>query len=169
MANKSVFASLKGKMLPKADARNSEGAPAYAYGAEHKLAQLAMTGTFGASFYKDAQSQVTELVEAAETVSSVFLAQTAVHVRERGHMKDTPALLLAVLSRRDPVLFRATFGRVITSGKMLRVFVQILRSGRLLGRTATAAPLDQGQPQCAPSGRGRGDPCRVRRPHLERA
>ncbi len=140
MANKSVFASLKGKMLPKADARNSEGAPAYAYNAEHKLAQLAMTGTFGASFYKDAQSQVTELVEAAEAVSPVFLAQTAIHVRERGHMKDTPALLLAVLSRRDPVLFRATFGRVITSGKMLRVFVQILRSGQVGRKSLGSRP-----------------------------
>ena len=140
MANKSVFASLKGKLLPKADARNSEGAPAYAYNAEHKLAQLAMTGTFGASFYKDAQSQVTELVEAAESVSPVFLAQTAIHVRERGHMKDTPALLLAVLSRRDPVLFRATFGRVITSGKMLRVFVQILRSGQVGRKSLGSRP-----------------------------
>lgn len=130
MANKSVFAALRGRLLPRADAKNTEGAKAYAYGAEHKLAQLAMTGTFGGGFYQDAQAEVSALVAAAMAVEPLFLAQTALHVREKGHMKDTPALLLAVLSARDPALFAQVFGRVITSGKMLRTFVQILRSGQ---------------------------------------
>lgn len=130
MANKSVFASLAGRLLPKATARNAEGAKAHAYGAEHKLAQLAMTGTFGGGFYQDAQAEVSALVEAAMAVDPLFLARTAVHVREKGHMKDTPALLLAVLSARDPALFAQVFGRVVTSGKVLRGFVQILRSGQ---------------------------------------
>lgn len=130
MANKSVFASLKGRLLPKATALNAEGAKAYAYGAEHKLAQLAMTGTFGGGFYQDAQTEVSALVEAAMAVEPLFLAQTAVHVRGRGHMKDTPALLLAVLASRDPALFALAFPKVVTSGKVLRGFVQILRSGQ---------------------------------------
>ncbi len=130
MANKSVFASLKGRFLPKATAVNAEGAKAYAHGAEHKLAQLAMTGTFGGGFYQDAQAEVAALVAAAEAVEPMFLAKTAVHVRLRGHMKDTPALLLAVLASRDPVLFAAAFPKVVSSGKMLRTFVQILRSGQ---------------------------------------
>lgn len=130
MANKSVFASLVGRLLPRADATNTEGAKAYAYGARHKLAQLAMTGTFGGGFYQDAQAEVSALVEAAMAVDPQFLARAAVHVRDKGHMKDTPALLLAVLSARDPALFAAVFGRVVTSGKMLRGFVQILRSGQ---------------------------------------
>lgn len=130
MANKSVFASLVGRLLPKATARNAEGAGAYAHGAEHKLAQLAMTGTFGGGFYQDAQAETSALVAAAMAVDPLFLAQTAVHVREKGHMKDTPALLLAVLSARDPALFAQVFGRVVTSGRMLRTFVQILRSGQ---------------------------------------
>ena len=58
MANKSVFASLAGRLLPKATATNAAGAKAYAYGAEHKLAQLAMTGSFGGGFYQDAQAEV---------------------------------------------------------------------------------------------------------------
>ncbi|AGT08810.1 vWA domain-containing protein [Paracoccus aminophilus] len=130
MANKSVFASLAGRLLPRAKAVNAEGAIAYAYGAEHRLAQLAMTGTFGGGFYQDAQVEVTALVDAAMVVDPLFLAQAAVHVREKGHMKDTPALLLAVLSTRDPALFARVFERVVTSGKMLRTFVQILRSGQ---------------------------------------
>ena len=110
MANKSVFASLAGRLLPKATATNAAGAKAYAYGAEHKLAQLAMTGSFGGGFYQDAQAEVSALVAAAEAVEPMFLAQTAVHVRAKGNMKDTPALLLAVLASRDPALFQAAFG-----------------------------------------------------------
>ncbi|WP_112312701.1 vWA domain-containing protein [Pseudogemmobacter bohemicus] len=130
MANKSVFASLVGRLLPQANSLNAAGAIAYDYTAEHRLAQLAMTGTFGGGFYQDAQAEVSALVEAAMAVEPLFLAQTALHVREKGHMKDTPALLLAVLSARDPALFAQVFGRVITSGRMLRSFVQILRSGQ---------------------------------------
>lgn len=130
MANKSVFASLAGRLLPKATATNAHGAKAYAYGAEHKLAQLAMTGTFGGGFYQDAQTEVAALLAAAEAVEPMFLAKTAVHVRTKGHMKDTPALLLAVLASRDPALFAQAFPQVVTSGKMLRTFVQILRSGQ---------------------------------------
>lgn len=130
MANKSVFASLAGRLLPKATATNAHGAKAYAYGAEHRLAQLAMTGTVGGGFYQDAEAEVTALVDAAEAVEPLFLAKTAVHVRTKGHMKDTPALLLAVLASRDAALFTLAFPKVVTSGKMLRTFVQILRSGR---------------------------------------
>jgi 60 kDa SS-A/Ro ribonucleoprotein len=130
MANKSVFASLAGRLMPKATATNAHGAKAYALGAEHKLAQLAMTGTFGGGFYQDAQAEVSAMVAAALAVKPMFLAQTAVHVRAKGHMKDTPALLLAVLAARDPVLFARAFPHVVTSGKMLRSFVQILRSGQ---------------------------------------
>ncbi|SMO69808.1 vWA domain-containing protein [Paracoccus laeviglucosivorans] len=130
MANKSLFASLAGRLVQRATATNAAGAKAYAYGAEHKLAQLAMTGTFGGGFYQGAQAEVSALLDAAMAVDPVFLAQTAVHVREKGHMKDTPALLLAVLSARDPALFAQIFGRVVTSGKVLRGFVQILRSGQ---------------------------------------
>lgn len=130
MANKSVFASLKGRLLPKATALNAAGAHAYDLGARHRLAQLAMTGTFGGGFYQDAQVEVAALVAAASAVEPRFLAQTAVHVRDKGHMKDTPALLLAVLASRDPALFALVFPRVVTSGRMLRTFVQILRSGQ---------------------------------------
>jgi len=140
MANKSVFASLKGRLLPKATALNAEGAKAYAYGAEHKLAQLAMTGTFGGGFYRDAQTEVSALVEAAMAVQPLFLAQTAVHVWGKGHMKDTPALLLAVLASRDPVLFAQAFPKVVTSGKVLRGFVQILRSGQAGRRSLGSRP-----------------------------
>ena len=58
MANKSLFKSYVGKLLPKATARNREGAPAYAYDARHKLAQLAMTGTLSQTFYAQPHEQL---------------------------------------------------------------------------------------------------------------
>lgn len=130
MANRSVFASLRGLFVPKADTRNTAGAAAYDLAASHKLVQLAMTGTFGNSYYQDAQSQTNTLLELARNVEPDFLARVAIHAREKGHMKDTPALLLAVLSSRDPALFARIFPKVVTTGRMLRTFVQIMRSGQ---------------------------------------
>ena len=130
MANKSVFASLRGRMLPKADAVNKEGAPAYRYQDRQQLAQLAMTGTVGDLFYQAADIELAKVLDVANKVSPEFLARTAIHVREKGHMKDMPALLLAVLASRDTQLFAAAFPRVVTNGKMLRNFVQIMRSGQ---------------------------------------
>ena len=133
MANKSLFRSTIGKLLPKTDTINRAGAPAYDYGWDHALAQLAMTGTFNDGFYGSGATQIGDLLLAAEEVDPVFLAQTAIYARKHGYMKDTPALLLAVLSMKDPVIFARTFGRVIDNGKMLRNFVQIMRSG-VVGR-----------------------------------
>ncbi|NBZ89386.1 vWA domain-containing protein [Stagnihabitans tardus] len=136
MANKSVFAAWKGRQ----PTTNEAGGPAHALAPRHRLAQLAMTGTFGAAFYQDAQTQVTALIEAAQAVEPRFLAQAAIHAREKGQMKDAPALLLAVLSMRDPVLFARAFPRVVTSGRVLRSFVQILRSGQVGRKSLGSRP-----------------------------
>ncbi|MCB2080282.1 MAG: RNA-binding protein, partial [Novosphingobium sp.] len=55
--------------------------------------------------------------------------------RQSGAMKDMPALLIAVLSMSDPDLMVPVFKRVIDNGRMLRNFVQIMRSGQT-GRTS---------------------------------
>lgn len=130
MANKSVFASLRGRLLPKAEAVNEAGAVAYALSDAHALAQLAMTGSVGGGYYQDAQTELTRFVALADVVDPVFLAKSALHVRAKGHMKDTPAVLLAVLARREPALFATVFNRVIDNGRMLRTFVQVVRSGQ---------------------------------------
>ena len=140
MANKSLFQSTIGKLLPRTNARNREGAPAFAYEPRHKLAQLAMTGTLSATFYADARQHLDEVLEVAATVEPRFLAQTAIHARRQGHMKDMPALLLAALSTRDPVLLTRAFPRVIDNGRMLRTFVQILRSGQVGRKSLGSRP-----------------------------
>ncbi|HEX8655189.1 MAG TPA: TROVE domain-containing protein [Allosphingosinicella sp.] len=129
MANKGLFASAIARLLPAADALNREWAPAYAYGPEHKLAQLAATGTLQDNFYAGAQSQLAEVLEAAKAVDPLFVAKAAIYARARGTMKDMPALLAAYLTVAEPDLAVRVFDRVIDNGRMLRNFVQIMRSG----------------------------------------
>jgi 60 kDa SS-A/Ro ribonucleoprotein len=133
MANKGLFASAVARFLPAADAFNRELAPAYAYGPEHKLAQLAATGTLQDNFYAAAETQLADVLEAAKAVDPLFAAKAAVYARTRGTMKDMPALLTAWLTIADPDLAVRVFGRVIDNGRMLRNFVQIMRSG-MVGR-----------------------------------
>jgi hypothetical protein len=68
-------------------------------------------------------------------VDVAFIAKTAVYAREGGYMKDMPALLVALLSTLQAEEFAPAFRRAIENGKMLRNFVQIMRSGAV-GRTS---------------------------------
>ena len=140
MANKTVFASMKGRFLSKTDTTNLAHAPAYSYRDAHALAQLAMTGTFGKTTYQDPIKELNRAVELANVVDPSFLAKAAVYTRKQGHMKDMPALLLAVLASRDPILFRQVFGQVVDNGRMLRTFVQIMRSGQTGRKSLGSAP-----------------------------
>ncbi|QKD00712.1 vWA domain-containing protein [Mesorhizobium loti] len=129
MANKSVFATIAGKLLPLAAAKNHEGARAYRLTPHQALAQLAATGTFNATFYAEPREQFDEVLKLAWQVEPEFLARTAVHAFEQGYMKDMPALLLAILSCMQGDEFNRAFGRIVRNGKMLRNFVQVMRSG----------------------------------------
>ena len=129
MVNTQLFQSQRGAMLPAALDTNNELAPAYAFSPRHQLAQLAATGCLRQTFYAQAQDQLDRVMTLAAEVDPAFVARTAVYARESGHMKDMPALLAAILAVRDLELLAQVFPRVIDSGKMLRNFVQILRSG----------------------------------------
>lgn len=129
MVNTQLFQSLKGKFLPSANAVNNAGAAAYAMSPRHQLAQYAATGCLNATFYTSAETQLETVLALCEDIDACFIAQTAVYCRERGYMKDMPALLTAVLAGKGAPELARTFKRVINNGKMLRNFVQILRSG----------------------------------------
>lgn len=129
MANPQLFRSTRGVNLPAADAVNHEGGPAYAFSSRHRLAQYAATGCLNGTFYAGAEAQLETILALCKEVEPRFIAKTAVYCRERGTMKDTPALLAAVLSLKGPELLPAVFERTVGNGRMLRNFVQILRSG----------------------------------------
>lgn len=140
MASKSLFRSLLGALLPKTTAVNEAGGPAYARTDEQLLAQFAATGCLRDTFYTDAERQLQQVMAAAFGADPVFVAQTAVFAREQGLMKDTPALLCAVLAFRDTALLGRVFERVCDNGKMVRNFVQIVRSGQVGRKSLGTAP-----------------------------
>lgn len=129
MANKNVFRSVKGPLAPTADAVNACGSPAYFLETRHALAKLAMTGTFNDGFYEKAADQLAKVLELCALVDAEFIAKTAIYARAQGRMKDMPAFLCAVLAARDVGLLKKVFPMVIDNGRMLRTFVQVLRSG----------------------------------------
>lgn len=131
MANKALFQSRKGTQAPRADWVNEAGGLAYRFTAKHALAQYAMTGCMNGTFYADAETQLEDMLAMCAAVEPEFVAKTAVYARKHGHMKDMPALLTAALSVLGPEWLAPTFQRVIDNGKMLRNFVQIMRSGAL--------------------------------------
>lgn len=140
MANKSLFQSLVGALVRKTDAVNAAGGKAYALDPKQALAQYASTGCLNGTFYAEADEQLDTVLTLANAVDPSFVAKVAVHARATGHMKDLPALLLAVLAVRDVALFKRVFARVCDNGKMVRTFVQILRSG-VVGRKSLGTAL----------------------------
>jgi 60 kDa SS-A/Ro ribonucleoprotein len=140
VANATLFRSIFGALLPRADARNEEGGRAYQRSPRQALAQLAATGCFNTTFYASAETQLDQVLELSARVSPEFVAKVAVYGRERGFMKDMPALLLAALSKRNPELMDRVFDRVIDSPRMLRTFVQIVRSGSTGRKSLGSAP-----------------------------
>jgi 60 kDa SS-A/Ro ribonucleoprotein len=131
MANANLFQSLRGKLLPPANTTNFSGAPAYALAPKHKLAQYAATGCLNATYYASAEAQLKTVLELCAEADSQFIAQAAVYCRERGYMKDMPALLTAVLACKGAAQLTPAFKRTVDNGKMLRNFVQMIRSGAL--------------------------------------
>ena len=132
MANPALFSSQRGPIVPTTDAVNNAGGKAYALGSKAALAQYAVTGCFGATYYVGAEEQLTEVLTLAASCDVMFVAQCAIYSRQRGFMKDMPALLLAHLASRGTEGREAlvwAWPEVIDNGKMLRNFVQIVRSG----------------------------------------
>ena len=133
MANKTLFNSTRGRLAARADSINEAGGASYSMDAKHQLAQYAATGCLNSTFYAGAATQLDTVLELCNQVEPEFVARTALYCRNEGHMKDLPALLCAHLSVSSPGLLAEVFDRVIDSPKMLRNFVQIMRSG-VVGR-----------------------------------
>ena len=128
MANTTLFQSIK-NCFTKTDTHNEAGGIAYTLTPKQQLAQLAATGCLNNTYYADAQSQLDQVLKLAESLDAEFIAKTAVYARQKGFMKDMPALLLAVLAQKDVNMLARVFDQVADNGKMLRNFAQIIRSG----------------------------------------
>ena len=142
MANKTLFSSVK-SLLTRTDTLNEAGGRAYTLEPKHTLAQMAATGCFNGVYYKSAESQLVEMRELIDQIDDdVFLAKLAVYAREHAFMKDMPAALLVVLSKRDTELMHRIFDRVVDNGRVLRTVFQMIRSGQF-GRTSLSSSLQR--------------------------
>ncbi|MFO1350327.1 MAG: RNA-binding protein, partial [Gammaproteobacteria bacterium] len=146
MANKGLFQS-KIQRPPKAeaqreaaDALNEAGGLAYRPSARQALAQYAVTGCLNATYYADAATQLDTVLALCAEVGPEFVAKTAIYARRQGFMKDMPALLCAWLAAHGAMVLPQAFGRVIDNGKMLRNFVQMLRSGAVGRKSLGSMP-----------------------------
>jgi 60 kDa SS-A/Ro ribonucleoprotein len=142
MANLNLFSSLFSRrpVTPAANTVNPAGGLAYQRSDKQALAQYVATGCLNGTFYASAQEQLDAVRKLCRALDPAFLARAAVYARGRAHMKDMPALLLALLASRDGALFERVFDRVVDNGKLLRTFVQIVRSGAAGRRSLGSRP-----------------------------
>ena len=117
---------------------NAAGGSAVAMTSKRALAQLVVTGGLSNTFYVSAKEnldQIKKLAIEVVKVDSQFVAKLAVYARKNAFMKDTSAFLLAVLGCHSAFKddFKNAFPLVIDDEKMLKNFVQVIRSG-VLGR-----------------------------------
>ena len=138
MSNKHLFGAAVRAQRP--DTTNEAGAPAYAFSAAHALAQYAITGTFHGTFYATDEEQLARVSALASAVEPELVAKTALYCRANGRMKDMPAFLVAHLAARDVTSMLRVFSRVIDDGRMLRNFVQTVRSGVTGRKSFGSAP-----------------------------
>ncbi|MEJ2424287.1 MAG: RNA-binding protein [Candidatus Thiodiazotropha sp.] len=130
MANKLLFPAASQHSL-KTDCVNEAGGSAYRLSARHALAQYAVTGCLNGTYYAGAETQLEQVIALCTRVEPEFIARTAIWCRHHGGMKDMPALLCAILAAQGSEWLPVAFAQVIDNGRMLRNFVQILRSGAL--------------------------------------
>src|ERR1044072_3208979 len=101
MANKNLFASNRGQFAAQTNAVNEAGGKAYALTPKQALAQCAATGCLNGTFYATASEQLANVLALCDHVEPAFIARTAIWCRQHGFMKDTPALLCAVLAGEE--------------------------------------------------------------------
>lgn len=140
--NKNLFKSSKRtKNVPATNTINDAGGKAYKMEDRLALAQIASTGCLNGTYYKDEQTQLDEVTAIAGRLPGDFLAKVAIYAREKGAMKDMPALLLAVLAGRGDITnLKLAFARCMDNGRMVRNFVQMVRSGKFGRSSLGSAP-----------------------------
>ncbi|MGF6494668.1 60 kDa SS-A/Ro ribonucleoprotein [Luteibacter sp. 621] len=129
MANSNLFKSARTTAGPQTNTVNEAGGTAYLRDPRAALAQYAVTGCLNGTYYASEHAQLAKALALCAAVPAEFVAKVAIHARQHAHMKDMPALLLAHLASRDGGALEKAFNRVIDNGRMLRNFVQIMRSG----------------------------------------
>jgi 60 kDa SS-A/Ro ribonucleoprotein len=83
MANKTLFQTLRGKLVPQTNAVNEASGVAYGFSAKHPLAQYAVTGCLNSTYYASAEAQLQKVLKLRAEVEPAFIARTAVYCRQK--------------------------------------------------------------------------------------
>lgn len=147
MANKTLFSSNTKKSAQAGDlTTNSAGGTAYQMADRSALAQFALTGCFNNTYYTQAENQLDTVLTLLQKVSKEkdglnFIAKLAIFSREKGHMKDMPAFLMSFLAFNAPQLYEQCFATVFNNAKMVRNHIQMVRSGKFMGKKSFPGPM----------------------------
>src|ERR1017187_1469216 len=98
MSKQDLFEVFMGQKAPNTDTINEAGGRAYKRSDKGALAQYALTGCLGNTYYVDARTQLKTVLELCETLPDRYIAQCALYSRQKGYLKDMPALLTAILA-----------------------------------------------------------------------
>ena len=142
-SSKSKKSAVSKKVTKVTDTINNAGGTAYTLSDKAALAQLAMTGCFNGTYYVSGEEQLKRTLDLATRIAQKepeYVAKLAVYARQKGLMKDMPAVLAAIVAGKDSGLLSKIFSKVIDNPKMLRNFVQVVRSGATGRKSLGTAP-----------------------------
>lgn len=108
----------------------AEGGETFELDNQVALTKMILNSTLRDSFYYTASEQLNSILLLCGKVTPTFIAQLAVFAANEGKRKDTPALLLGVLSKEHTrrELF-AAFRLMRKDGKLIRNYFSVIRSG----------------------------------------
>lgn len=142
MMNKNLFEIYTGVRAPNTDTKNSAGGIAYSRSPKGALAQYCLTGCLGNTYYVEAKTQLKTVLELCDKVDNEFIKQCALYSRQKGFLKDIPALLVAILAVRKAEGWQDVFFKVINNGKMLRNFITLIRPGKNAKGEKLGSPIN---------------------------
>lgn len=140
--NKELFEIYTGARAPDTDTKNSAGGIAYSRSPKGALAQYCLTGCLGNTYYVEAKTQLKTVLELCDKVDNEFIKQCALYSRQKGFLKDIPALLVAILAVRKAEGWQDVFFKVINNGKMLRNFITFIRPGKNAKGEKLGSPIN---------------------------
>ena len=80
MVNTQLFKTREGAAQTAVNTLNHQNAGAYAFGPRHQLAQMAVTGALGQTFYASAEEQLDQIANREKKLPKAFITQDGFHI-----------------------------------------------------------------------------------------
>ncbi len=130
----SAIYAVNGDMYRTADTVNHEGGKAWNLTENQKVMQIAMTGTFGNSFYASTKDLVESAIDTFKQADVQTLHDAIIKGRNEGFIRTGNILGLIYLSLKSMPHFRDAFNEVIKTGNDMDDFISMTKKIRGFGR-----------------------------------